>query len=193
MSNKKIVETDITALIPDDKNFNKGSEFGKGLLDKSFSKFGAGRSILLDKNNRIIAGNKATESFGESGGEKVLIVETDGKTLVAVKRTDIDLDSAEGRELALADNATQKADLRWDDAVVKEVSEQWGIDSEEWGVTPWVATDENLDDLFEEAEEGKDKPLKLTIEVPLNYEGNLEDIRKSVELTLEEWVGCKVK
>jgi hypothetical protein len=48
----------IKDLIPDDKNFNKGTEFGNSLIEKSFRKFGAGRSILLDKNNRIIAGNK---------------------------------------------------------------------------------------------------------------------------------------
>lgn len=130
----EIKHTTIDKLVPDDKNFNKGTEFGKGLLDKSFSKFGAGRSILIDKNNRIIAGNKATESFGESGGEKVIVVETTGDTLVAVKRTDIDLDSKEGRELALADNATQKADLAWDAGALDEVAGEWGIDPGEWGL-----------------------------------------------------------
>lgn len=130
----EIKHTTVDKLIPDDKNFNKGTEFGKGLLDKSFSKFGAGRSILIDKNNRIIAGNKATESFGESGGEKVIVVETTGDTLVAVKRTDIDLDSKEGRELALADNATQKADLAWDAGALDEVAGEWEIDPAEWGL-----------------------------------------------------------
>lgn len=130
----EIKHTTIDKLVPDDKNFNKGTEFGKGLLDKSFSKFGAGRSILIDKNNRIIAGNKATESFGESGGEKVIVVETTGDTLVAVKRTDIDLDSKEGRELALADNATQKADLAWDAGALDEVAGEWGIDPGDWGL-----------------------------------------------------------
>jgi len=51
-------------LIHDDKNFNKGSEAGAKLIKKSFEKFGAGRSILLDKNNRIIAGNKSVEFSG---------------------------------------------------------------------------------------------------------------------------------
>lgn len=130
----KIKETTIDKLVPDDKNLNKGTEYGKALLDKSFSKFGAGRSILIDKNNRIIAGNKASESFGESGGEKVVVVETEGDVLVAVKRTDIDLDSKEGRELALADNATQKADLDWDRGMLYEVAAEWDIDAGEWGI-----------------------------------------------------------
>ena len=38
----------IKELIQDDKNFNKGTEFGNSLIEKSFRKFGAGRSILID-------------------------------------------------------------------------------------------------------------------------------------------------
>lgn len=134
MEKEQVTTTTIDKLVPDDKNFNKGTEYGKQLLGKSFAQFGAGRSILLDKNNRIIAGNKATEEYGEQGGEKVIVVETDGTTLVAVKRTDIDLDSKRGRELALADNATQKADLEWATEVVEAVSKEWEIDAKAWGV-----------------------------------------------------------
>lgn len=104
----------ISDLVFDDKNFNKGSEFGSSLMDKSLSKFGAGRSVLIDKNNRLIAGNKTTEKFGELGGQNVLIVDTDKNTLVAVRRNDIDIDTPEGREFALADNATAKANIVWD-------------------------------------------------------------------------------
>jgi len=45
----------IKDLIFDDKNFNTGSPFGEGLIDKSFEKFGAGRSILIDKTCEITA------------------------------------------------------------------------------------------------------------------------------------------
>ena len=122
----------IADLVFDNKNFNKGSEIGTALMDKSLSKFGAGRSVLIDKNNRLIAGNKTTEKFGELGGKNVLIVDTDKDTLVAVRRNDIDLDSPEGREFALADNATAKANIVWDaevlEAVVSEVvCEEWGV------------------------------------------------------------------
>lgn len=130
----KVTEAKVTDLVFDDKNFNKGTEYGKALLDKSMQKFGAGRSVLLDKNNRLIAGNKASETFGELGNEKVVIVETTGDTLVAVKRTDIDLDTPEGREMAMADNATAKADICWDNDTIGEVSEELGIDPGDWGV-----------------------------------------------------------
>ncbi|MDR2009939.1 MAG: DNA modification methylase [Bacteroidales bacterium] len=58
MAEKKIIKAKIDQLIPDDVNFNKGTEYGQSLIEKSLRQFGAGRSILLDKNNKIIAGNK---------------------------------------------------------------------------------------------------------------------------------------
>lgn len=152
MSKGKVTEVSVADLVPDNLNFNKGTEYGNALLEKSFQKFGAGRSILLDKNNRIIAGNKAAGKYGELGGEKVIVVETEGDTLVAVKRTDVDLDSQAGRELALADNATQRADLEWNTEVIKEAQEKWGLDADAWGVN----TDEWTPTIPDEEREGAD-------------------------------------
>ena len=130
---KSKTPTKISELIQDDKNFNKGSEFGNSLIEKSFRKFGAGRSILLDKNNRIIAGNKSVENATAIGMEDVQVVESDGKRIIAVKRMDIDLDTPEGRELALADNATAKANIVFDAELIEAevgeaVCEEWGIE-----------------------------------------------------------------
>jgi site-specific DNA-methyltransferase (adenine-specific) len=130
MKSKQTENIKATSLIADDKNFNKGSENGAEMIRKSFEKFGAGRSILLYKNNRIIAGNKSVEY---SGIEDVLIVESDGTQLIAVKRTDIDLDSPQGREMALADNASAKANIVFDAELIEAelgeaVCEEWGID-----------------------------------------------------------------
>ncbi|MFA6718855.1 MAG: hypothetical protein WCS15_07225, partial [Prevotella sp.] len=127
-------------------NFNKGTEYGQHLIEESLRKFGAGRSILLDKNNRIIAGNKTIENAAIVGLENVIIVETDGNQIVAVKRKDIDLDSAKGRELALADNATSKANLAWDMDIITEQAERFAIDPEDWGVSmPEPETEEPQD------------------------------------------------
>ena len=129
-----IIETKIENLVPDDLNANKGTEYGQHLIENSLRKFGAGRSILIDRNNRIIAGNKTIENAANIGLDNVIVVETDGNQIVAVKRKDIDLDSAKGRELALADNATGKANLAWDESLIEEVSQQWGFEPQEWGV-----------------------------------------------------------
>ncbi len=120
----------INNLIPDSENFNTGNEFGEALIEKSFSKFGAGRSILIDKNSRVIAGNKSLQKFVEGGGQNVIVVETTGNDIVAVKRTDIDLNTTRGREMALADNATAKANILWD---VEKLA-KWEMPTDDWGV-----------------------------------------------------------
>ena len=125
--------TKVSDLIPDDKNFNLGNPFGEGLIEKSFGKFGAGRGVLIDKHNRLIAGNKSTQKFVEGGGDKIIVIETTGDTLVVTKRTDIDLDTAQGREMALADNASAKANIVFDAELIEAevgvaVAEEWKID-----------------------------------------------------------------
>lgn len=119
-------------LIQDDKNFNRGTERGGKLIESSLAKFGAGRSVLLDKNNRLIAGNKTQEKAMKLGLEDVIVVETDGTKLVAVKRTDVDLDTKEGREMALADNVTAQESIDLDyvkmrEALDRETLESWNI------------------------------------------------------------------
>ena len=160
MKSKHSVNIKSTELIGDDKNFNKGSDIGAEMIRKSFEKFGAGRSILIDKNNRIIAGNKSVEF---SGIEDVQIVESDGTKLIAVKRTDIDLDSPQGREMALADNASAKANIVFDAELVEAelgvaVCEEWGIElpkvepevtEDDFDVDSVTETDIVLGDLFE--------------------------------------------
>ena len=42
----KMIEASIDSLIPDNKNFNKGTEFGEHLMDESLRKFG-GQSLLI--------------------------------------------------------------------------------------------------------------------------------------------------
>ena len=128
----KETKNKISDLIPDDKNFNIGNSFGDSLIEKSLRKFGAGRSILIDKNNKIIAGNKTVENSAAIGLEDVLIVESDGTKIIAVKRTDIDLNTKRGREMALADNASAKANITWDfDNINLEFDTQ---ECKDWGV-----------------------------------------------------------
>ena len=100
---------------PDRKNANKGTERGRYMVEASLRETGAGRSILLDKDGRIIAGNKTFEAASDIG-LPVRVVETDGTELVAVKRTDLDLDDDTGtaRKLAYYDNRTSSVGLAWD-------------------------------------------------------------------------------
>lgn len=140
----------ITDLVQDDRNLNRGNARGKELIETSVGRFGAGRSVLIDKNNRIIAGNKTQEAAIAKGIKDVIVVETDGTQLVAVKRNDVDLDSKDGREMALADNATVKVDLEWDTEQMESIAEDFGIDMEAWDVDAFdiedVAVGESLTD-----------------------------------------------
>ena len=124
---------DIEELRQDALNFNKGTYEGEGLIKKSLERFKAGRSVLIDKNNNIIAGNK-TVSAAATMGMKVRVIETTGEELVAVKRTDIDLDSKEGRELALADNRTAQINLAWDEPNLEVAALQFGLDASDFGL-----------------------------------------------------------
>jgi hypothetical protein len=105
----------ISDLTPDRKNANKGTQAGLRALDKSLRDLGAGRSILVDKHGEIIAGNKTVERAADLGFEDVIMVKTDGTKLVAVQRTDLDLETdPEARQLAYADNRIAEIDLDWD-------------------------------------------------------------------------------
>ena len=97
---------DIDDLIQDNHNFNAGTAEGARLIERSFKDYGAGRSVLIDRNNRLVGGNKAQKGFKGAGFRKVVIVDSDADTLVAVRRKDVDLDSKEGRDMALLDNLT---------------------------------------------------------------------------------------
>ena len=124
---------DIEELRQDKLNFNKGTYEGEVLIKKSLERFKAGRSVLIDNDNNIIAGNKTVQAAATMG-MKVRVIETTGDELVAVKRTDIDIDSKEGRELALADNRTAQINLAWDEPNLEAAALQFGLDASDFGL-----------------------------------------------------------
>ena len=125
---------DIEQLAQDQHNFNKGSEQGQELMERSFKEMGAGRSILIDRNGNIIAGNKSQKAAIAAGIKKVRIIETTGDELVAVKRTDVDIDSAEGRKMAYLDNLTTQVNLTWDETELQAVqADVEGFDVADFG------------------------------------------------------------
>ncbi len=122
----------ITDLKFDDKNFNIGSQQGNALLEKSIQKFGFREAATVDKNGVLIGGNKRTAKAGELGFEDVEIIKADPKKVYALQYDDIDIDTPEGRSLALALNATAKSNIVLDAELVEAelgeaVCEEWGI------------------------------------------------------------------
>lgn len=174
----EIKNAKIDDLIPDDRNNNKGSEYGQRLVENSLRKFGFARSIVLDKNNRIISGNKTIENAAEIGLEEVIIVETTGDKIIAVKRTDIDLDTKRGRELALADNATAVADIKWDEDVIREISKEFDIIPKDWGIKI------ELEEIEEEITPTKKDTLRMMIE------GKTDDIENLLTELIDRGFKC---
>jgi hypothetical protein len=118
---RRAAKLKIGALRFDDKNANRGTERGRKALAASLKRYGAGRSILLDKKGRVIAGNKTLEQAKAAGHKDVIVVETDGSQLVAVKRTDLDLRDKKARALAVADNRVGELDLEWETDVLADL------------------------------------------------------------------------
>lgn len=115
----------IATLKPDPRNANKGTKRGREALSMSLRDLGAGRSILLDKDGTVIAGNKTLEEAKALGHTKVRIIQTDGTELVAVQRTDLDLATdPRAKKLAIADNRVSELDLSWDQDVLGAIGEE---------------------------------------------------------------------
>ena len=134
-------------ITPDPRNANKGTQRGRGLLERSLREYGAGRSVLADRNGVLIAGNKTHEVATELG-LPVRVIETDGHELVVVQRTDLDLTTDKAAvELGIADNRVGEASLEWDvDALAElaaediDLSKFWNKD-ELSGMLERAATD----------------------------------------------------
>lgn len=95
-------------LIKDDHNANKGTARGLKMVEASLQEDGFGRPVLVDKNGKLIAGNKTIESVAQTFGvdTEVVLVKTTGNKVIVHQRDDLDLDDLKGsaRRLAYRDN-----------------------------------------------------------------------------------------
>lgn len=179
----------IEELVQDQHNFNKGTEEGARLMEKSFTELGAGRSILIDKDGNIIAGNKSQKAAMAAGIKKVRVIESDGTELIAVKRTDISIDSKEGRELALADNLTTQVNLAWDNVELASVAAEQGIDLPDWGLDPKDLGIESKQKDPSNAEldiDGFGDKIKMTLEFSIEEHAFIQQKLHSKELSKEQ-------
>lgn len=104
----------ITDLHFDEHNANLGTDRGRKLLAQSLEKYGAGRSIVVDRNLQAIAGNKTLQAAIDLGLD-ITTVKTSGDRLLVLIREDLDLETDEkARLLAYADNRTSEVGLQWD-------------------------------------------------------------------------------
>ena len=81
------------------------------MLQESIEKVGTGRSIVIDENNEIIAGNATIKAATNAGLSKVTVGEAQGDEVIAVRRTG--LSAKQKRDLAIYDNRTAEL-AEWD-------------------------------------------------------------------------------
>lgn len=114
MSEPIVRKRKIHDYVPDPHNANKGTERGQYMVDTSIEQVGAARSIVAAADDTVPAGNKTLQAAADAGIEDVIEVETDGKTLVVVKRIDWQtVDDEQARKYAYFDNRASETDLEW--------------------------------------------------------------------------------
>ena len=94
----------ISDLTPDAQNAKAHNPRNVGMIVNALHEVGAARSIVIDEDGNILAGNATIEAAAEAGIENLQIVEADGETIVAVRRTG--LTDAQKTRLKYFDNRT---------------------------------------------------------------------------------------
>ncbi len=115
-------------LTPDPKNRRKHNARNVEMLQEALSKVGAARSIVIDETGEILAGNGLVQAASALGLSKVQVVDVDGDTVVAVRRSG--LTDQQKRELAIYDNRTAElAEWDWDQLAADKAA---GLPLESW-------------------------------------------------------------
>lgn len=133
----------------DKRNYRKHNEKNKKLIRKSLEECGTGRSIIVDNNDEIIAGNGVYEQ-AKAMNIPVKVIETDGTELIAVKRTDLKTSDDKRTKLAILDNSTADSS-EMDYALLQKDFElvdlmNMGIDAVNLNID---ANASNTDDIFD--------------------------------------------
>ena len=108
----------IRDLIPDPQNARKHNSRNIGMVAESLQEVGAARSIVIDENNVVLAGNGVVEAAAQVGITTVRVVEASGNEIVAVRRSN--LNETAKKRLALFDNRAAEL-AEWDTDVLGEL------------------------------------------------------------------------
>lgn len=116
----------ISTLKPDKRNARRHTSRNVGMVESSIQRDGFGRSVLLANDGTIIAGNATIDAASSAGLEDVLVIESDGTKVIAVKRTDVAPGSEQFTRLALADNRASEL-ASWDADVLAVLNEEMDL------------------------------------------------------------------
>jgi hypothetical protein len=111
----------LSDLSPDPRNPRRHPERNISQIERSLEQLGAARSIVIDENGTVMAGNGVVEAAANVGINRVIPVEASGNEIVAVVRRG--LTDEQKRKLAVADNRTAELS-EWDPAIVLELGSE---------------------------------------------------------------------
>lgn len=102
---------DINSLKPDENNPRFHPVDNIGMIEDSLEQFGPMRSIVIDEDDNIIAGNGTIEAAKHNGIKKILVIDAPDDAIVAVRKKGLTEDQK--KKYKVYDNATTDSS-EWD-------------------------------------------------------------------------------
>ena len=142
-----------------------------------------GKYITICGNMRLKAANELLDGGNEQFSALPCFVLNAETSIAKIK------------EYAIKDNV-QAGSWDWDDLA----NDDWNVDElQEWGIdcSFLVSSDEddNVDALFEDAQNSEDKPkeIKLTVHIPEALEEQLQEIKDAISSAIVDYEGVELK
>lgn len=117
--------TTLGDLTPDPKNARRHTPRNVGMIESAMREVGAARSIVIDENGVVLAGNATVEGAAAAGIERVRVVDADGNEIIAVRRSG--LTAKQKTRLALLDNRTAEL-AEWETTVLSALADDGTLD-----------------------------------------------------------------
>jgi len=133
-------DTQLDTLQPDPRNARHHTDENLALITDSLRDVGAARSIVIDEDDVVLAGNATVEAARAAGLTSVQVVGADGDTLVAVRRRN--LSPEQKQRLALFDNRAAEL-ATWDRDVLRALAAETDLAG--------IFTDDDLASLLADA------------------------------------------
>ncbi len=142
-------------LTPDPRNARKHTARNLATIEAALREVGAARSVVVDEDGTVLAGNATVAAAGAAGISRVRVVDADGSELIAVRRSG--LTPEQKRRLALFDNRAAEL-AEWDTEVLASLADDTDLSG--------LWDDGELADLLSSVDAGVGEPLTDPDDVP---------------------------
>lgn len=147
----------LSDLTPDPRNARRHTDRNVGMIRDALAEVGAARSIVIDERGVILAGN-ATAKAATEAGLKLQVVDADGQSIVAVRRSN--LTAKQKARLALFDNRAAE-EAEWDVDVLSGLKDD-GLLEGMWSSEELEALTLNVNDIeFPEYDESAGDAVQM--------------------------------